>query len=381
MRALAPLALVATACAATQLAPAGSTGYRLEDDERTIWRLAAEEQARIERSGTVYEDPALEAYLAEVVRRIEPPGVLQAIPVRVRVVRNFRLNAFALPNGAVYLHSGIIARIESEAELATLLGHEITHASHRHAVRQMHNYSNDAGFLAAIAAPLAGLPYLVGGVGLLASVRGYSRELETEADEVGLSRIAAAGYDVAEAPKLFRRLQEWAAEEKIDEPFFFATHPRLEERVQTTERLVETTYASRRGGQRNAETFRRVTAGLVLEDARLQLATGRFGAAERDARKFLEIVPGSAAAEAFRGDVERQKRGADAAHAALAHYRRALDLEPNLAEAHRGIGLVLVKTGEVAEARAHLARYLELAPAAADRAYVEQYLARTGAAP
>ena len=111
-----------------------------------------------------------------------------------------------------------------------------------------------------------------------------------------------------------------------------------------------------------------------MEDARLQLAAGRFAAAERDARKHLAGAPDSAAGEALLGEIERQRGGA----AAATHYRRAIELDPDSSEAHRGLGLLLLKRGERARAMAELTRYLELRPDAPDRAYVQQYLAQPG---
>jgi predicted Zn-dependent protease len=368
------LLLALAACATTNLPPAGTAGYRLEDDERMLLRIASEQQAVIDKSGALYADPALEAYLAQVADKLVQQHVSAQLAPRVRVLRDFRLNAFTLPNGAIYVHCGILARTENEAELATLLGHEITHATHRHSVRELRNASNKSGVLAAVSAPLAGIPLVLGGPGLVASIRGYSREMETEADENGLALVAAAGYDLSQSTHVFQHLQESVRDEKVKEPFFYATHPRLAERIENIERLLATTYAGRGGGVRNEEQFAKATAQLVLEDARLQLAAGRFAAAEREARKHLAAAPGSAAGEALLGEIERQRGGAEAA----AHYRKAIQLDPGSVEAHRGLGLVLFKSGDRAGARAELSRYLELRPDAPDRAYVRQYLAQTG---
>ena len=159
MKRLLPLALAA--CASTNLPPAGTPGYRLEEDERTLLRVFSEQQAVIDKSGALYADAALDAYLAQVAGRLVPPQA--EVAPRIRVLRDFRLNAFTLPNGAIYVHTGILARMESEAELAMLLGHEITHATHRHALRAFRNASNQTSVLAAVSAPLAGLPYAMSG--------------------------------------------------------------------------------------------------------------------------------------------------------------------------------------------------------------------------
>ena len=118
-------ALVCAACASTNLAPigAGEAPFRPERDERSLWAEADAFDRLLERNGLVYETPAIEAYLEGVAKALlpaRPPGAPQP---RIRVLREPSRNAFALPNGSVYLHTGILARIDNEAQLAALLGH------------------------------------------------------------------------------------------------------------------------------------------------------------------------------------------------------------------------------------------------------------------
>jgi len=299
------------------------------------------------------------------------------VPFRVKVLRNFRLNAFALPNGAVYVHTGMLARMDSEAELAALLGHEMTHATHRHAVREQRQASNWASAWAGISTATLGLASPIGGLAAGAAIRGYSRDMEREADRNGLALVAAAGYDVAEAPKLFRHLEEWVKSEEADEPFFFGSHPRLEERVESCEDLVATVYKDKRGGVRNAEVFRQKTARLLLANARLNLEAGRLDAARRDAEKHIAIDKAGAGGHSILGEAAR-RAGPEGFDLALVQYRLALQADPRLAEAHRGLGLVLWKKGDRKGARAALARYLELEPNAPDRAHIREYISRSG---
>ncbi len=370
-------ALALAGCATPHLPPATSSEFRLEDDEKALWQEAAEEQHRLDASGDAYEDPALEAYLMSVARRLQPPAAFAAVPFRIRVLKNFRLNAFALPNGAIYLHTGILARMESEAELAVLLGHEMTHATHRHAALGQRKASNTASAWAGVSAAFLGLTAPLGALASSAAVSGHGRDLEREADRVGLDLVAAAGYDLAEAPKLFRHLAEWVRSEDEEEPFFFGSHPRLEERIESCEELVAS-YQGRRGAVRNAEVFRQKTARLLLANARLDLAANRLDAARRDAESHLAVQPKSAGAYAVLGEAARRRADGSGMDEAAAQYRKALQLDPRLGEAHRGLGIVLWKKGDRKAARAAFARYLELEPHATDRAYIREYLSRSG---
>jgi predicted Zn-dependent protease len=374
------LALVLAGCATVNLPPVTSPGFRLEDEEKAMWKQAAVEQARLDEGGDVLEDPALQAYLVAVARKVQPAAAWKAVPFSIRVLKNFRPNAFALPNGAVYLHTGILARMDSEAELATLLGHEMTHATHRHAAREQASATNWGAALAGVNAATLGLATPLGALAAGAAVSGHGRDLEREADRVGMELVAAAGYELAEAPKLFQHLLDWVKAEKEEDEtsFFFASHPRLEERIESIQDLLAGPYRGRSGGARNADLFRQKTLRAVLVNARLDVAAGRFDAARRDAERVLAVDPRHAPAHAVLGEAARHRDDPGGLAEAVGHYRRALALDPKHAPAWRGLGLALFKKGDRKGARPAFARYLELEPAAADRGHVKDYLARCG---
>lgn len=373
------LALALGGCATANLPPVTSPQFRLEDEEKAMWKEAAVEQERLDAGGDVLEDPALEAYLASVARKLEPPAAWKAVPFRIRVLKNFRPNAFALPNGAIYLHTGLLARMDSEAELATLLGHEMTHATHRHAARAQAGAAGWGAALAGLNVATLGLATPLGALAAGAAVSGHGRDLEREADLVGMQLLAEAGYDPADAPRLFQHLLEWVkAEDDEDEgSFFFASHPRLEERLENYQELLAGPYRGR-SGVRNGEVFRQKTLRAVVANGRLDLAAGRLDSARRDAERVLAVDPRSAPAHAVLGEAARQRDDKAGLEEAVGHYRRAVALDPRLAPAWRGLGLALFKKGDRKGARPAFARYLELEPGAADRAHVKDYLARCG---
>jgi len=225
--------LVLSSCVTTNIAPVGKQeSFKLEEDERRIWNRSKEEQARINRSNLIYDDPALTAYVNEVAQNLIPENIEEkGLSIDVKIIKNPLLNAFAYPNGAIYVHTGILAKMDNEAQLSTLLGHEMTHVTHRHAVRQFRTVKNTTAFLATI--QMASVPFgvygdlanILGTVGVMASITGYSREMETEADKVGLGLMADAGYDPQESPKLFVYLKSDLEKNDVKEPFFFGSHP------------------------------------------------------------------------------------------------------------------------------------------------------------
>ena len=169
-------------CATTNLQPLTDRSLELEDDEARIWTRCQEQEQLLDRSGLLYEDIETRQYVNTVAAKLQPAEVYAKIPFRVEVIKDPRLNAFAFPNGVIYVHTGILSRMENEAQLATLLAHEMTHCTHRHAVRQFRDLQNKTAFLATVqvtTAPLGGigdLATLLGTFGTLAAVTGYSRE-------------------------------------------------------------------------------------------------------------------------------------------------------------------------------------------------------------
>jgi len=372
-------AVLLAGCASTNLAPLTGASTTLEDDEQRLWRRSEEEQRALDRSGLLYRNEELETYLNEVARRLQPPEVYQQIPFRVRVLSNPRLNAFAFPNGVIYVHTGLLARLDNEAQLAVLLGHEMTHATHRHAVKEFRETKNKRAWLASVQATLGGVPGIgglagvLGEVGATAAVTGYSRDLERQADVEGLRHGVAAGYDPAEAPKLFQVLERDVEQEKAQVPLFYATHPRLQERRETIEDMLRTEYRDRPGGFTNAAVFRKKTTPVVFDNAWMDLKAGRFDAAQHGAEKYVALT-NDARGHYLLGEVLRQKGERATVEQAIAHYKRAIAVDRAYPDPHRGLGLLHFQLAQKPQARRALETYLSLSPQASDRAYIEDYI-------
>ena len=367
-------------CATTGLAPVTGGETAFEADEQRLWQRSEDEQRAIDRSGLVYVNAELDAYLNEVARRLESPDVYARIPFRVRVLGSPRLNAFAFPNGVIYIHTGLLARLDNEAQLATLLGHEMTHATHRHAIREFRDTKNKRAWLAGIHTTLGGIPgvgglaSVLGEIGATAAVTGYSRDLERQADVEGLRRVVRAGYDPAEAPKLFHVLRREAEQEKVQAPLFYATHPRIQERIETYDEMLRTEFRQRRGGVTNAGVFRSKTGQVVLDSAWMDLKAGRFDAARQGAERHLALRPNDARGHYLLGEVARQRGDPGVAAQAIAHYRKAIAVDRSYPEPYRGLGLVHFDLGEKPQAKRSLETYLSIAPRANDRPYIEEYI-------
>ncbi|MCG6533913.1 MAG: M48 family metalloprotease [Syntrophales bacterium LBB04] len=361
------------ACATSALPPVSiNQPLMLEEDEKRVWLRSQEEEKVLLKSGFVYQDIELERYVNRVARKLRPEQIFSQIPFKVVVLSECHLNAFALPTGTLFIHTGILARMENEAQLAMLLAHEMTHSTHRHAASRLRDLKNKAAFAATIQA-VGGLAGVIGSIGTMASVAGYSQQLETEADLEGLKAVEEAGYDLAEAKKLFVILKTEVEEEKLKEPFFFGSHPRLQERIDNCEAFVQQQNKIS-GGIRNELVFVEHITPLILDNARLDLRGGRYKSAERGALRYIALRPADAHGHYALGEVYMQRLEGDDLDKASKQFEEALTLDALYAEPNRAMALLHYKKGEKVEAKRLFIRYLSLAEGASDRAYVEAYI-------
>jgi len=368
------LLVPASACVSTSLAPVTDPGFQtLEADEVLLWARSAEQAKRINESGFLYDDKELEAYVNVVAKKLEPAQVYDRIPFTVKVIRDPSLNAFALANGAVYLHTGILASMDNEAQLATLLGHEMTHATNRHAIKEKRDVKNTINVMSALVMATGGLAGVFGPVAN-ASLYGHSRDHEREADREGFRLTEQAGYDPSESVKLFEQMKREIEEEKIKEPFFFASHPRIVERIESYNALIAERPGTDHSGLKNAEVFQEHVKKLVLDNAQLDLQAGRYGRAASALQRYIDRYPGEAGAWYLLGEANRQQGGGDHEKKAEESYQKALSLDAGHADSHKMLGIMLYKAGDKAAAKEHLQAYLSLNAKASDRAYIEKYI-------
>ncbi len=366
--------LVTAALAATPPGPVRADGLppwtgavspqALDPGEKSLWQEADEFDRALARAGRVDTDPALAAYLQGILDRLYPEfrGRLT-----VRLLKAQQINAFALPNGSVYVNAGLVARFQNEAQLATVLAHEGAHFVYRHSLQQAERVRNAAAF--ALVVGMLGVP-LVGDLVALSSMFGYSREHERQADEIGYQRLVAAGYAPRESIKTFEHLQAEIKAADIKEPYFFSSHPKLQERIDNFTELSK----DAQGGEVAHDRFVESTAPLRLESLDADLAAYRYKQillvlGDRDTRREYPPEAGYYLGEAYRlrnetGDPDRAEQ----------EFRLTIETAPRFAPPHRALGYLLYKRGDKTAAAGFFRRYLELAPAAPDRGYVEAVL-------
>jgi predicted Zn-dependent protease len=344
----------------------GTVARPASEEEQRTWSQAEELHEIIVRSGVVYDDPLLTAYVQDVMDRLYPEfkGT-----IHVTLLKAPHLNAFAVPDGGIYVNVGLLARFENEAQLATVLAHEGTHFTHRHGFLSAKSLKSNAAL--ATFGSLLGVPILPQLIAI-SSMFGYSRELETEADEAGYQRLLQAGYDVRESPRVFEHLMREVKAEDIQEPFFFSTHPKLKDRVENMTRLSANAVGGGDGAQR--DEYSRIVQQARVDTLENMLSMGRAKQALivlEDQANLRELPPH---ALFWQGEAYRRRGEAGDTERAEASYRKAIAAAPEFAPSYRALGIVLLKGGKNAEAATNFERYLALAPDAKDRKYVESYL-------
>lgn len=198
------------------------------------WQLGNQLSQDIARQVRLSSDPTLNGYVNDMGQRIvrNTPAPFNQLPWQFHVVQDPSINAFAIPGGHVYVHTGLIAAADNAAELAGVMAHEISHVVARHSTEQIsrqYGLSVLAGLalgqnpnqLAQIAAQL-----VAGG-----ALARFSREAEREADELGIRAMAAAGYNPIGMATMFEELLQNRKGSPGRVEQFFSTHPLTEERA------------------------------------------------------------------------------------------------------------------------------------------------------
>ncbi len=192
----------------------------------------------VEQFGGEYDDKELSNYVSSIGNYLKSTSAMPNIEWTFTILDSPVVNAFALPGGYVYITRGLLALANSEAELASVLGHEIGHVTARHSA-QRHAKATIAGLGLDILGQVVGTPGVkqVIGIGADLALRAYSRSDEYEADMLGLRYCSKAGFEPAAAARFLSSLGRESKLGNLKEgrgqiPELLSTHPRTPDRVQ-----------------------------------------------------------------------------------------------------------------------------------------------------
>jgi predicted Zn-dependent protease len=351
------------------LVPPRFTRPAADTDEGGLWSLMDREEVRMRRSPLAIRDPELNRYLADLTCRLSDG---HCPDIRVHVVRMPLFNAAMAPNGMMLVWSGLLLRVENEAQLAAVMGHELGHYLERHQVEQLRT-AKDRALLSQLVGLIGGVAGTLGQIGILASLFAFSREHETRADRLGMRLMRQAGYDGREAAQvwdnLLGELKITGGPEAGKRSAMFATHPPAANRRDDLLKL-----AGESGGTTAAAEYRKAIAPLRFGWLQDEVKRGQYEESLVLFERLLKQEPADPQVLYARGEVYRLREEAEDLPRALADLdqaTRALKAPP---EAFRSLGLVHKRRADVAGATAAFEKYLALAPEAPDAALIKTYL-------
>ncbi len=257
-------AIAASGCAVNPATGKNQLMLVSEDQEIAMGRQA--DTAVITSIG-LYADPVWQSYIQQFGARIAATSERPGLPWTFRVVDDPAVNAFALPGGFIYVTRGLLAHLTSEAELASVVGHEIGHVTARHTAAEMSKQeliglglaagsmaSSQVAKYASTANQALGILYLK-----------FSRDDESQADQLGLRYMRQASYDPRQMPEVFRMLERLSAAEGGGQlPTWLETHPSPANRVAAINAQIAALPQDFSGTSVNRDAYQRRLDGLVF---------------------------------------------------------------------------------------------------------------------
>lgn len=341
------LSVVAGALTAVTVASlALAVSYQGERELGQQFDLAARQQA------PVVDDPAVVAYVNGIGQRIAATLDRSYFDYQFSVIRDPRINAFAVPGGYVYVHSGLLTALHSDDELAAVLGHEVSHVHAHHIVRQQEqtrllSYTALLGMLLSVVQPAAGA--LASAASQAAALQ-YTREFEQEADYLGVRYMQTAGYDPRAMLDFFKLLGDQQRNSPASVPPYLQTHPLSDERLNRLEAVLKTPQWAPR---------QRPPASLDLQRVQALVRAQSEPPAEVLAayRRSRDAHPDDPVAQYLLGVVSLETGQLDDAHVALSAAQAR-----GVAGADRELGRLALRQRDLAQARALLSAHVTKQP-------------------
>ncbi|QQS45312.1 MAG: M48 family metalloprotease [Acidobacteriota bacterium] len=239
-------------------------GYLSEEDEM---KLAGQVHQELLKETKLVTDRNLNQYITSIGNKLAGRSERPNIPWKFFVVDDKSINAFATLGGHVYVHTGLIAATTSEAQLASVIGHEIGHIVGRHGlenVKKQQKFGTLAGIATVAGAILggqtgAGIGQLAGGLLAGGYLMKHSRDAEREADFLGVHNLERSGYNTGGMVEMFEILNQLSRSQPDLFGSILASHPPASERAANTRREIDDHMRGSDGrGTSNTQQFGRV---------------------------------------------------------------------------------------------------------------------------
>ena len=371
------------------MVPLIGPGYRaIDQDEKGLWQQMERVEEEVAGSNLLIKDPALTGYLGDLIGRVGGPA---ATDMRIYLARIPEFNAVMFPTGFAVIFSGLLVRMRNEAQLAGVVAHESAHFLRKHQLRQWRDVKRKTdifSFLAMGAGVAGGATGVYAGdlvrlaqFGTILSLLRYNRTLEAEADAMGVRLLADAGYDPTAMSETWQQLiaeldlsAKYRRKKRERDFSLFSTHPAPESRM--ADLRISAAETKQPGRTYNAYRDRYLAA---LASIRPTLLDDQVKLNDPGASQY---VVNTLAKDGWNGLLRfhegeiwrlRNRKGDDIR--AAQGYAASILYPDAPADAWRWHGIMLMKQGRAAEARAALAHYLQMAPNAPDAPFVRQMMA------
>jgi predicted Zn-dependent protease len=336
--------------------------------------------ARQSQGGDYVIDPELTAYVQGIGKRLAAVSDRPELPYEFVVLNHSVPNAWAMPGGKIAFNRGLLYELNSEAELAAVMGHEIVHAAARHGAKSMERGILLQAGMIAVGIGSQGSDYsnlIVGGSQLGAQLisKKYGRDAESESDYYGMLYMKKAGYDPAAAVTLQETFVRLSKDRKSDFiSGLFASHPPSPKRVADNKvTLAKIGAGGEMGKATYAKKVRRLkatqSAYKAYDDGIAALKKGDTTTATKLAKKAIAGEPREARFQELLGDIALTKKQSKTA---LSYYAKAIKMQPDYFKPHLHSGIALFNSGKKKEAEPYIKRANELLPTAPGHALLGQ---------
>lgn len=233
---------MAPGCAARKPGEPLRPGFNLYSREQDV-QLGREASAQIRKQVRVVENRQLQNYISQLGQTLASQPEAGGYPYEFTLIHDDSINAFALPGGPIYVHTGLVRAADNEAQLVGVLAHEIAHVALRHGTSQASKAvliqlpAAAAGAAVGQGSILAQLTQLGIGLGANSVLLKYSRDAENQADALGARLMAKARYNPIEMARFFEKLEASGGSRA---PQFLSSHPKPGNRVKNVEAEVRT---------------------------------------------------------------------------------------------------------------------------------------------
>lgn len=273
---------------AAGLLPRAGQAYTIMDEAGDV-KIGREADPEILKRFGYYDGPDLQNYIAQIGQRVAATSDTR-FSFQFKVVDQTTINAMALPGGFIYLTRGMLAELNDEAQLAGILGHEMTHVNSRHAAKLLTKAfgAQLATLLGVGAAAASGAGAAATGIVMISNhvtnymLLGYGRDYELEADEVGLRYAHRAGYDPRRMVTFLRALRRTEIlRGQSTYHGFEATHPDTALRIAKADTMATLLVAEGGALEVKADNYKahldRLRYGEAKHQQRLKVYTVKVG--------------------------------------------------------------------------------------------------------